>query len=110
MIKYYVLQLEQMINMLWIIYYCLIATSEKTFLPQQVEKKRYIFVKSKLISLYAFTDRNCFFQEMAILLIYLLKEILMLLYLNEQDTEETGEVILELAPVSRLSCKTYDTH
>lgn len=34
----------------------------------------------------------------------------MLLYLNEQDTEETGEVILELAPVSRLSCKTYDTH
>ena len=66
-------------------------------------------MKSKLISLYAFTDRNCFFQEMGILLIYLLKEILMLLYLNEQDTEETGEVILELAPVSRLSYKTYDT-
>lgn len=109
MIKYYVIQLEQVINMLWIIYYCLIGTSQKTFLPQQVEKKRYIFVKSKLISLYAFTDWNCFFQEMTILLIYLLKQILMLLYLNEQDTEETGEVILELAPVSRLSCETYDT-
>lgn len=70
---------------LGIVSFCLIVTSEKDVFPSS-RKNSYIFVKSKLISLYAFTGRNSFFQVIGIWLVYLLKEIGMLLYLDEQDT------------------------
>ena len=57
--------------------------TKNCIMPWRLDRILNLKKIKKVSKITAFTYRNCFFQEMGILLIYVLKKIVRLLYLNE---------------------------
>lgn len=108
MIKYCIIQLDQIISIANESFN-IASHFRNEFLAQQEANAIFLW-RAKWYPCILLLIEVISFKKQKIWLIYLLKEILMLLHLNEQDTEPNWLIVLQLVfPVFRISCKKPKT-